>query len=213
MILKESFVAKLLFVGVIFFGFSAHLQAGIWEISGNGSYFRYNNGTIGGEPSRTTVIRLGAGIAYRFLRNTSVQLTYTKSRNTDIYTQNTEELSSILRINKQSNFQNLSLNIVLDFAPKGATFKPFIKGGGGYILRSSTITGTAQDKITDEVSTLTFSAEPESGSASADGGLGFKIFVADAVAIEIEGTVFATDLDKAEIFLHYSFSGGLRFIF
>jgi hypothetical protein len=61
--------------------------------------------------------------------------------------------------------------------------------------------------------TVDFEDQPPTSSASADAGIGFKIFMADSLALEFTGQVYATDLDKPEIYLHYAFSGGLRILF
>lgn len=197
------------------FGFlsASAAHAGFFEISANGSFFKYNNGLVGGEPSSTIIRRLGGGLGYRFLQNTSIELNYTHSRNQDQFTQDSAQISSIWRIEKLSEFQNLSLSLVIEFTGKNSPFRPYIRGGGGYMIRKTTLAGKATNRITEVVTDLEFNQEPETQTASADGGIGFKLFVADSIALEFSGNVYATDLDKSEIYLHYSYTGGLRFVF
>ena len=188
-------------------------KAGYFEISANGAYTRFNNGTIDGEPSFTKTVKLGGGLAYRLSEATSIELSYSQTRNFDTFAQEVSEISKKYYIQQTREFKTLSLNLIIDFAGKGARFKPFIRGGGGFMIRSTTMAGTSLDLDTLETATLTFNDAVPVQSASADGGMGFKIYVADSTAIEITGTVYATDLDKPEIYLHYAVSGGLRFLF
>ncbi len=81
------------------------------------------------------------------------------------------------------------------------------------MIRKTQIGGQAVDKVTGATRDLTFVNPVDQKSASADGGLGFSVFVLDQIAFEVSGTVYATDLDKEEIFLHYAVAGGIRFVF
>jgi hypothetical protein len=186
--------------------------AGYFELSANGSYYKYNNGKTRGEQNNTTVQRVGGGLSYNFLGNTSLEFKYTSSKNVDKYTQ--ESSSSIYRIQRTTQFQNYGLNLVLEFANKKAPFRPYITGGLGYMIRKASTNGTIEDiNLLNGQTNLSFSAEPDTKSISADGGIGFKIFVADQLAFEGSFNVFATDLEKEEVYLHYSAAGGLRFLF
>jgi outer membrane protein W len=188
-------------------------KAGYVELSGNGSYFKYNNGVVGGVQSNTTSKKIGGGIAYRFLANTSFEINYIFSRSYDRFGQQGDSFTSDYVINKTTDVQNLSVSLVIDFADKRSTFRPYMSGGIGYMIRKTQLDGTGTDKATLITSDLVFTNDPEIKSASANGGIGFKYFVADSVAIEIGGTIYATDLDKTEIYLHYAATGGLRIVF
>ncbi len=193
---------------------SGRLQAGYFELSGSGSYYRYSNGKTIGEQNFTTVQRLGAGIAYNFLGNASIEFKYTNSKNVDKYTQESLSESRIYRITRTSQFNNYGVNIVLNFADRKAKFRPFITTGLGYMIREDAITGSYEDSVLlDGAQALEFAAQPEVKSISADGGIGFKIYIVERIALEGSFNVFATDLDKEEIFLHYSAAGGLRVVF
>ena len=204
---------KLAILGAAFFGVQFEAKAGYWEVSGNGSYMKYNNGLIGGDPSYTIIQRSGGGLAYRFLTNTALEVNYAFSKTFDKFSQDSAELVEKYFVEKTTISKVLSLNLILDFAPKKAVFKPFIRGGGGYMVRSAKINATGFDKTTEVTRAITFSDQPESYSTSADAGMGFKYFVGDSLAIEFTGTVYASDLDKPEIYLHYSLTGGLRVLF
>ena len=80
------------------------------------------------------------------------------------------------------------------------------------MIRNVNLKGTLVDEQLGTSSPLEFTNIPEVRSASAEGSLGFKLMVSDALAIETQGTVYATDLDKKEIYLHYSWSAGLRIL-
>ena len=188
--------------------------AGYFEISGNGSYYRYNNGQTLGESNTTTVQRVGAGLAYNFLGNASIEFKYTNSKNTDIYTQESLGESRIYRITKSSEFNNYGVNIVLNFAHKKAKFRPYITAGLGYMIRENGLSGTYEDSVLlDGQQPLQFAEVDPVKSISADGGIGFKLYIVERIALEGSFNVFATDLDKDQIYLHYSAAGGLRVIF
>ena len=201
-------------LGLAAFGFAGvrSAAAGYFELSANGSYLKQNLGLVGGVASTKIVQRYGAGFAYRFLSNTSIEISYTSSTDTDTFGQDYADLSSYLKVQKKLAVENTSIDLILDFAGKKSTFRPYIRGGGGYMERRTSFTGTQTDRIT-EVSTPLSSKEAPVYSVSANAGIGFKIFLIDSVAIDASYTVFATDLDKPEIFLHYSATGGLRFLF
>jgi hypothetical protein len=193
---------------------AASASAGYFELSANGSFYKYSNGVVAGEASTETTTRWGTGVAYRFMQNASIEFKYSKSKNTSKYAQVSQAESRLYRIERTSRNDNYSVGLNLDFADRKAAFRPFVSGGVGYMIRSENLAGTYEDTLLDEGETaLKFTQPDELRSLSADAGLGFKIFVADAVAIEISGNVIATDLDKEEIYLHYSAAGGLRFLF
>jgi hypothetical protein len=187
--------------------------AGYMELSANGSYAKYNNGLVGGDPSFTKVTRGSVGLAYRFLTNTAIELTYTHSQTYDQFSQDSDELTEKYYVEKKTLQKILSINLILDFADKKATFRPFIRGGGGYMIRSSDLSAIGVDKTTEVSRNLTFTDQAPTYSASADAGIGFKVFIADSLALEFSGQVYATDLDKPEIYLHYAYSGGMRILF
>ena len=204
--------ARTLIFAALICGYASHARAGYFELSGNGSYYKYNNGLVNGEASYTTSSSLGAGFAYRFLENTAIEFNYTSSETHDTYSQDTAEILQRLDVLRITKFKNASVSLVLDFAPKNSSFRPFIKGGAGYTWRQTITQGIATDKATT-VETPFLDAPTPSKSASAQGGIGFKIFIVDRIAIEGTYTLIATDLDKKDIYLHYSVSGGLRFVF
>jgi hypothetical protein len=192
--------------------------AGYFEISGSGSYYKYDNGELEGRKNTTTVKRWGTGLAYRFMQNTAVEFSYSNSTNLDDFAYNVTDADGNLTdqtvFAKRSNqYQNYSLNLVLEFADRNDPFKPFIRGGGGVMKRKMLTTGVSVDRLTNASTVVNFSSAPESLAASAEAGIGFKVYVSNSTAIELSGTIFATDLDKEEIFLHYAVTGGLRFIF
>jgi hypothetical protein len=185
-----------------------------FELSANGSYYKYNNGQTLGDANTTTVQRLGAGVAYNLFGNALIELKYTTSKNFDQSTQESIAEGNIYRIRRMTEFHNYGVNLVLEFAPRRAQFRPYVSGGVGYMTRKSSMEGTYEDALLRDGETpLQFRDEPAVSSISADGGVGFKLFVAERIAIEGSFNVFATDLDKESIYLHYSAAGGLRFIF
>lgn len=206
----RSFSLIVTLVLLVFFGENCH--AGYFEISGNGSYYKYNNGKTMGEQNNTTVQRYGAGLAYNFFGNASLEFKFTNSKNLDRYTQATAD--EIYRIKRTTEFKNFGLNLVIEFANRKAPFRPFVTGGLGYMIRKASLEGTTEDAVLPNGQTvLAFNQEPITKSISADAGIGFKLFLADRLAFEGSFNVFATDLDQSEIFLHYSAAGGLRFLF
>lgn len=191
---------------------SAH--AGYFELSLNGSYYKYNNGQTRNEQNTTTVQRVGAGLGYNFFGNASIEFKYTNSKNIDRYTQDSISENAIYRIRRTTKFDNYGANLRLDLAPKRSPFIPYISGGLGYMIRNSDTQGTSEDRsLLNGQTSLQFVNEAEVRSLSADGGLGFKIYMVDAIALELSFNVFASDLDQREIFLSYSASGGLRLVF
>jgi|GEM_PF-1126467 len=188
---------------------------GYFELSLNGSWYRYSNGVLENELATTTNVRAGAGLAYRFLSNTAVEVNYMNSRTIDHYAVALTPAGGLTErviVNKTSDMHNLSLSLVLYFAPKGAQFRPYIRGGGGLMVRQSKL-GVTNAETGGPSSTVASAISPVEKSVSADGGIGVNLFVADAIALEGVFNVYATDLDKPEILLSYAASGGLRFIF
>jgi len=188
--------------------------AGYFELSANGSYYKYTNGKVLGELNTETTSRMGTGIAYNFFGNVLFELKYTKSKKLDRYTTVSISDGNIYRIRRTSEFNNIGANLVLEFAPRKAQFRPYLSGGIGYMTRKESTSGTSESSdLLDGQEQLEFKAVPNSQSISADGGVGFKLFIAERLALEGTFNVMATDLDKEEVYLHYSGSGGLRFIF
>jgi len=183
--------------------------AGYFELSANGFYSKYTNGKTLGELNTETTQRLGGGLAYNFFGNMLIEFKYT-----DRYTQLSISDGNIYRIRRTSEFNNYGTNLVLEFAPRKAQFRPYISGGIGYMKRKEKTSGTYEDSVVRDGQTeLDFQATPDTSSISADGGVGFKLFIAERLALEGSFNVLATDLDKEEVYLHYSGSGGLRFFF
>ena len=197
--------------------YASSAQAGYFEISANGAYYKYTNGKTLGEINAETTKRFGAGIAYNFFGNVLLELKYTRSQKADKYTQLSTlngTPDTIYRINRETLFDNYGANLVLEFAPRKAQFRPYVSGGIGYMKRSEQTSGTSEDAILEDGETqLQFNPTPESRSISADAGIGFKLFIVERLAIEGSFNVLATDLDKEEVYLHYQGSGGLRFLF
>ncbi len=192
---------------------SATSWAGYWEISANGSYFKFNNGIQDNVKAHTVTTRIGAGLAYRFIENTAIEFSYLHSRIKDSFGQDIPALPDRYYIIKRTQIENYSLNLVLYFSGKKSSFRPYIRGGGGYMIRKTNLSGQATDRITGAKRDVAFTNGDTMKSASADGGLGFTLFILDQIAFETSGTVYATDLDKDEVYLHYAVSGGIRFVF
>jgi hypothetical protein len=199
--------------GLVLWTITAPSWAGYFEISGNGSYYRYNNGSVGGELSTSIVKRMGGGLAYNFFSNTSIELLYTHSQNSSRYSQQETGNDIRYRLYRTEQFDNLSLNLVLHLTDRKTAFRPYITGGGGYMIRKTGLSGTAYDTQTKAESKLNFQSIPDERSMSADAGFGLKMYVAQSIALELSFTVFATDLDKEAVYLHYSAAGGLRYLF
>ncbi len=187
--------------------------AGYFELSANGSYYRYNNGSFDGELSTTTVRRLGAGLGYNFLSNTSVELQYTNSLNLSKYTQQEEGDPRRYRLRRTEEFHNIALNLVLHLTAKGNAFRPYVMGGAGYMIRKTSLKGTLYDTDLLDETTLNFRESDPEKSISANGGFGLKMYVAQAIALELSFSLFATDLDAEQVYLHYAAAGGLRYLF
>jgi hypothetical protein len=191
-------------------------QAGVFELSANGFYFLQNFGLIEGQKSYEISQRYGGGLAYHFTESTSIELQYMHSKTIDVFGfSQTDSMGQNLTylLNTNNDVQNLSLNLVLDIMGKNSAFRPYVMGGGGYMIRKKITTGKQLATDLSPEQQINAQVDPETRSASADAGLGFKIAVAEHTAIDLAGTLYATDLDKPQIYLHYSVTGGLRFIF
>lgn len=196
--------------------FAAGQQGGgYFEFSLNGSWYRYANGMLDNDLATTTNIRGGSGLAYRFLSNTAVEVNYIYSRTIDhsATPYAPEGLpTEHLYIDKTSEMHNLSVNLVLYFAQKGSAFRPYIRGGGGYMVRQQKLSVTNVE-TGGQLAAFPNSRGPIEKSVSADAGIGLNLFVADSIALEGSFNMYATDLDKPAILLSYAASGGLRFVF
>jgi len=187
--------------------------AGYFEISASGSYYKYNFGLSSGRPAFNKTKQMGAGLAYRLMSNTSLELSYSYSNALDVGGYDISTLPDIYYISKTTEVKNLSISLVIELAAKKSTFSPYISGGGGYMIRKTTQAGSKVDRITSAESSAEFSASPEEKSASATGTAGFKIYMTDSLALDFKSSLYASDLDKEEIYLHYSLTGGLKFLF
>lgn len=202
-------------IGSLIIGFylSAQSFAGYYEMSANGSYYKYNNGIVAGDSNYTVIQRIGGGLAYRFLTNTAIEFGYTESKTRETITQATADGSIRLRSTKTSTFRILSLDLVLYFTDKRSRWRPYIRSGGGYTIRRVKLEGKQIDVLAGNVETGLQASSPTIYSVSAQGGAGVNVFVSEQIALEASYTAYATELDKPEIFIHYSIAGGLRYIF
>jgi len=193
--------------------FASPAYAGYFELSANGSYFKYNNGVLAGRISETTIRRYGFGIAYRFLSNTAIELSYSNSKNMDEFSQ-FEDVTGVNRldINRNTITQNISVDLILDFATKKSRFRPYIRGGGGYTIRQAESAINRVVTATEAVTALAPISE-KSQSVTAQAGVGLKYFILDRIALEGAYTIFASELDQPSVLIHHTFSGGLRFVF
>lgn len=189
------------------------LAEGYFELSANGSYYRNNNGIVAGDQNYSINQRLGAGLAYRFLTNTAIELSYSDSRNFETLTQTTSDGSIRLKSNKTSIFRILSLDLLLYFNKKGARFRPYVRTGAGYVIRKVRIASTQVDVLAGNQESSISTSIPTSYSASANGGVGFSVFVSERIALEANATAYFTELNEPEIYVHYSIAGGLRYVF
>ncbi len=210
--------AKQVYIFLLFlFSLNVYAQSkdggGYFEVFANGSWYRYNYGKVAGENNYSTVTAFGGGLAYRFLSNTSFEVAYQETKTVDKFTQDIPDLAQILRIKKTTRVQIMSASLILDLADRRSTFRPFLKAGGGYMIRHTQYAGTGVDRITNTESQLNIKDPEKSESATAQIGMGLKIFIAESLALETSGTGYASDLDKDVIYIHYSVSGGVRYIF
>lgn len=186
--------------------------AGYFEISGNGSYYKYDNGVMAGDPSQTISRRLGGGISYSFLENTALEVSYSDTQNTDEFSQVSGGETLKWRVNRLTRIQNVSLDLVIGFSGRRERFRPYLRGGGGYTIRETTITGTETDLASESRTPLAVQSS-STKSVTAQAGAGFKYFLVDRVALELSYTLFASELDQPVIFLNHAFAAGLRVVF
>lgn len=205
-------ILALALLPTLFYSFDA-FSAGYFELTANGSYYRNNNGVVAGDQNYTVNQRLGAGVAYRFLTNTAVELSYADSRNFETLTQTTSDGSIQLKSKKTTVFRILSLDLLLYFNKKGSRFRPYIRTGVGYVIRKVKVESTQIDILAGNQETRLSTAIPTSYSMSANGGIGFNVFVSERIALEANATAYFTELNEPEIYVHYSIAGGLRYLF
>ncbi len=187
-------------------------QAGHYEISANGSYYKNDNGVIAGDPSETTIRRIGGGISYSFLESTAIEISYSDTRNTDTFSQLSSEQSFKWRVDRVTSIKNTSLDLVIGFSGRRERFRPYIRGGGGYTIRSTSTTGVETDLADDSTQDLEEDFV-ETRSLTAQAGTGFKYYIVDRVALEFSYTVFASELDQPKVYLHQAIAGGLKIVF
>lgn len=204
-----SFARTLLIVCVTVLATIPAARAGTWEISLNGSYFKSDNGIVNGRPSETINRRLGGGVSYSFLDHLALELAYDNSLTKTVVTQSGASFgTNNFELTQSREGQNLSLNLVVSILDKKARFQPFVKAGGGYYYQKQSTTGFFLGSNAAIRPQITYSS-----SLSADAGLGFKLYIANHIAFEMTGMVYATGLDDPPVLYHYSLTGGLRFVF
>lgn len=209
--LKSKF--KIFSIALAHFIILSKVHAGYFEASANGSYYKYNNGVVAGDQNYTVIQRIGGGFAYRFLTNTAIELGYTESKTKESITQATSDGSLKLRSNKTSSFKILSLDLLIYFTDKRSRWRPYIRGGVGYTIRKVSVIGKQIDVLAGNVETDLKLNSPKIYSMSAQGGAGVSIYISEQIALEASYTAYATELDKSDIFIHYSVAGGLKYIF
>lgn len=187
--------------------------AGYWEFSTNGSYFKRNNGVFNGSQSYTIIQRIGTGIGYNFENDTSIELAYTNSKTVDTFNQLIPSIVNAVATTRTTDYHNLSLSLILQFGAKKATFRPYIRGGLGYMARTTTIKATTKAADSDAMIEVNLGSASNDKSASAEVGTGLKYYISDRVALDLSFTVYGSDIDRKEIFLHYYGAGGLRILF
>lgn len=198
-------------LSAIYFG-ELQAVAGSYEISANGSYYKYDNGIIAGDSSQTISQRLGGGISYSFLETTALEISYSDTLNTDVFSQISRDDTLKWRVQRLTRVQNASLDLVIGFSDRRARFRPYIRGGGGYTIRTTTVTGTETD-LTDDSKSALAKELTVSRSITAQAGAGFKYYLVDRVALEFSYTLFASELDQPTIYLNQALAAGLRIVF
>ena len=147
-------------------------EAGFFTLAANGSYFKQNYGEQSGEAAYSISKRGGASISYSLASSTSLKLGYTYGNTQDVGAYDIDSLPDIYYITKTTEVHNLSVNLVLEFADKKSTFRPFIAGGGGYSVYKISQKGRAVNRITDTEATVEFASSPEVKSVAADASIG-----------------------------------------
>lgn len=208
----NQFVIVLTLLIASIFAATKEAHAGQYELSANGSYYKYDNGTLAGDASSTTISRVGAGISYSFLENTALEISYSDQKTTDVFSQISTDETMKWHFARTTRIKNVSLDLVIGFSGKGSRFKPYLRGGGGYTIRTATVSGDQTDLADDSETDIDVQAT-ESKSVTAQAGTGFKYYLADRIALEFSYTIFGSELDKPKVYIHHAVAGGLRIVF
>ncbi len=198
-------------LGLLFSG--AESYAGNFELSFNGSYFKRNNGPIAGANSFTTIQSLGGGVGYYFVQNTGIELSYKNSKSTDIFNQEVPSIVNPVTTTRSTELDDISVSLILEMGGRKSSVRPYVRGGVGYMVRKTAQSGTTRAVGGSETLPIYLGGVSTTNSMSANTGLGVKFFFLSSTALELSGTIYATELTEDTIYLHYSFSGGIKFVF
>jgi drug/metabolite transporter superfamily protein YnfA len=163
------------------------LSAGVFEIGVSGSY---RTNTIDDNKSVSKSIR--SSVAYYFLSMSAIEASFTNG----LSEQETIDYES------QTSFQLIGLDFVLSLAEKKASFRPYLKVGGVYLVRSIIYKQVGFSKEVYEDEGLAPSA-----------GAGLRIILTKNFALKFGGDAWTSPLDAEKKTYDYAARAGISWVF
>lgn len=177
--------------------------AGGFEVFGKGAISRNHIS----KTNYTTALSITGGVALKIFSRVRVELRYRNrtsiQKSVDIIVNSTEVTLSDFK--SESNSYTVGLDI--DLLGKKSNFQPFIFLGGGYIISDRSYWVTQEGQIPE------FFQEKKKYAISANVGVGFRLYIVNAIAFEVEAFGSAFDIDQPELIVDWYGTVGLRFFF
>jgi len=179
---------KILNYTVITLILSSNLYAGYFEVSAGGSYSNYKNSAV----SSTKTQSINASFAYRFVSASAIELSY----------YNTKQIATAPYSSTYSKMDVASASLLIYIFGTKYTIQPYVKAGGGYMIRNNTYN-------TDGFESLTLRDD----SFSANIGGGIKYYFTGNLALQGSATAYVTDFDMSSPYIHQAYSVGVTVLF
>ncbi|CAN5481700.1 hypothetical protein BH10BDE1_BH10BDE1_24680 [soil metagenome] len=197
--IRSMFYSVMIATAILFF-FVAPAQAGFVEIGGSGSYKKSNIGTDSFDESQS----LTASFSYYFDESSALELSYTDgiSRRVIGQTQPDGQLTNMY-------YKMVGLDLVLTLGEREATFRPYVKVGGVYIMDKRIVT---QYWSGGNVFPENTRQDPAALVPSA--GVGFKISLTKSWSLKVGAEAWSSrSISEQPVTVDYSGRVGLSCMF
>lgn len=150
-------------------------------------------------------LSLSGGLAFGLLKGVRLEGRYTNisSLQDRLDVVSSSLVGSLYNISTQTAIYSVGLDI--DFLDERAAFQPYIYVGAGYVKTTqSYYFGTPGS------STTVYVPQPDQTGISANGGIGFRLRIAQRLALEFEVFAYAMDVTQPDPLINYIATAGLR---
>jgi hypothetical protein len=150
-------------------------------------------------------LSLSGGLAFGLIKGVRLEGRYTNisSLQDRLDVVNSSLVGSLFNIATQTAIYSIGLDI--DFLDERAAFQPYIYVGVGYVRTTQSYYFGSPGS-----NTTTFVPQPDQTGVSANGGIGFRLRIAQRLALELEVFAYAMDVNQPDPLINYIATAGLR---